>query len=373
MFGLLSNSFRSKPLRDDELENGSQVSISRQCLEYWLIPSQNPVLPTDNRTAATPPRPNVHYSATHMGSPVVYQSSPSLSPTRRVTQSSQPSAGTSMALNYSPVLNAYSRGPHPQDNWRVFTPAYADARQSHVHMGPPVDHPGLPAKGGAHRLQPPTEDPMSIHCPVDGSRGHSNAPAPRSYARPDRPTNDMRASTDWETVHPSRSLSEYTMAVDHPSVVNHGGYYSRIPTPNSHPITTTPPLFSPRYSSHNPSPHAYTDTVCTPPRPMSGSTRIPTPRSAHTPLRTAAERNTASEVRYLGDIPANRLRYQHGMASETQTRGFMGDGRTGGGSEIVPPSDIFTVTSSVAPLPGIPVNTWPVSPTYSLRSFEVHW
>ena len=274
-----------------------------------------------------------------MGPPVL--PAPSVSPMRRVAHPQPP-----------PVLDTHSYfgGPHPQDNWGMVTPPNANTQPPFAHVGP---SPAFisPTRGAAHRLPPPTEDPMPIYSPVMGAPGHSSAPL-HNYALPDHPTY-MGPRTNWGTVHPSHPLPEYSMAIDHPSVVNNGGYYSSVPTPHSHLTTITPPRVNPRQAIH-PSPQAHSETLVTPP-----PRQISSP-SARTPVRTAAERNTSSARQYLGDIPANQLPRQRSMASGTRAEGFMGNSRTRGGPPIVPSS----VASSSTPLSGISVNTQPVSPAH---------
>lgn len=231
----------------------------------------------DNRNTTAPPHPSVYYPATNMGPP------PSVSPIRRVAHSSQP----------SPVLDPHS---YPQSNWRMVTPPNANAQSSSAFVSP--------TKGATHRLQPPTGDPTSIYLPV--VQGQSNTP-PHNSAHPDYSATRMGPPTDWGTVYPSHPLPEHSMAVDHPSAVNdrgyYRGYYSRVPTPHSQ-TTITPPRVHPRHSPH-PSPQAHAETFVAQPRQISN---LPPPR------------NTSSVVGYLGDIPANQLPHQHGIASPTRQR-----------------------------------------------------
>ena len=223
--------------------------------------------------ATTPPHP-----ATDMGPPVL--SAPQVQPMGQVTHNPQP----------PPVLDAHSyRGvPQPQNNGRIVTPdVYAPP--SSAHVGPPGDYmpPAFvsPTKGAACLPQPSMEDPM-FYRPVMGTQGY---PSPYSYERPGYVTAHAGPLTD---LYPSYPLPEHLMAVD-------GSYYPRIPTPH------TPARVNSRHSTPNLSPQAYTGVLVTPPRQTS---RLPAYRNVHTPLRTAAECNTAL-AQYLGGIPGNQLSY----------------------------------------------------------------
>ena len=207
-----------------------------------------------------------------MGPPVL--PAPSVSPTRQVAHSPQP----------PPVLDAHSYLGAPQSSGRMATPN-AHVPLPSAHVGPPVDYMSAafvsPTKGAARLPQP----------------------SPYNYVLPDHLTTHVGPPTN---LHPSYPLPELAMAVDHPYLVNNNGYYSRNPTPHNDLTTITPPRVNSRQSTPNPNPQAHTGALVTPPRQTS---RLPY-RSARTPLRTAAERNTSS-VQYLGDIPANQPPHQH--------------------------------------------------------------
>ena len=239
----------------------------------------NPVLPMNNHNTTAP------LPTTDMGPPVL--PAPLVSLMRHLLHGPHP----------LPVLDGHSflRGPHPQGN------------ASSTHVRPPVDYMSaafvLPTKGAAHLPQPPMEEPRSSYHPVIGTQGYSNAPSPYNYALPDYHTTYVGLPTD---LHPSHSLPELSMAVDHPSLINNSRYYSRIPTPHNNLRIITPPHVNLRHSTPNPSPQAHTAALVTPPCQISGLPYC----SACTPLRTATEHNTSS-VQYLGDIPANQLLHQH--------------------------------------------------------------
>ena len=224
-----------------------------------------------------------------MGPPVP---APSVSLMRRVAPSPQP----------FPVLDAQSNfgGHHAQSNWGMVPLPDADAQP---HVGPPVDY----QSPAAHRFQPLTEDSMTNYHPAIGVQGYSDA-SPHNYALPDY---HMGPPTDRGT-GPSHPLPEHSMTVDHPYVINSG--YSRVPTPHSHSATVTPPRINPRHPTPRASPQVYPETLVTPTRQISG---LPPSCSMR-----AAERNISSAVQYLGDIPANQLMHQYGMAPGTEAEGL---------------------------------------------------